>query len=124
MLTILSPQGHVDSTATIVSRVKDGNSIRLTLKMSPEHPELMNCLVPKGYVALDGTSLTLTHIDDDKQEFGIMLIAHTQDKVVLTDKKEGDKVNVEVDMVAKGVAKIMDRYRVCKTLHILEIICD
>lgn len=104
-----STQGHVDSTATIVSRVADGNSIRLTLKLSPEHPELVDCLVPKGYVALDGTSLTLTDINDAEATFGIMLIAHTQDKVVLTNKREGDLVNVEVDMVAKAVAKIVHK---------------
>jgi riboflavin synthase len=64
-------------------------------------------LVPKGYVALDGTSLTLTLVDDKTRTFGVMLIAHTQEKVVLTSKKTGDKVNVEVDVVAKTVEKVV-----------------
>ena len=77
----------------------------------------MDCLVPKGYVALDGVSLTLTDINDDQKTFSVMLIAHTQDKVILTDKREGDLVNVEMDMVAKSVAKIVHRSYQQKARH-------
>lgn len=69
--------------------------------------EYLSALVEKGYVALDGTSLTITNVDDRARSFGVMLIAHTQERVVLTEKKEGDRVNVEVDIVGKGVAKIV-----------------
>lgn len=79
------------------------------MRLSSEHPELMDCLVPKGYVALDGVSLTLTHIDEDHQSFSVMLIAHTQERVGLTNKKEGELINVEADMVAKQVAKIVHK---------------
>ena len=114
-------QGHVDVTATISSATPDGNSIRLvfTLPQSELADEVLAALVPKGYVALDGTSLTLTHVDDAARTFAVMLIAHTQDRVVLTAKKPGDRVNVrandlaqligqvEADVVAKTAAKIV-----------------
>lgn len=69
----------------------------------------MPALLPKGYVTLDGTSLTLTAVDDAKAQFGIMLIEHSQQKVILTHKKVGDKVNVEIDIVAKGVEKVVSK---------------
>ena len=62
-------------------------------------------LIPKGYVTIDGTSLTLTEVDDAKQTFGVMLIQHTQEKITLSKKKIGSKVNIEVDMVGKYVEK-------------------
>jgi riboflavin synthase len=100
-------QGHVDSTAMLVSATPDGNSVRLVLQLPESATDLLTALVPKGYVALDGTSLTLTMVDDKTRTFGVMLIAHTQEKVVLSSKKAGDKVNVEVDMVAKTVEKVV-----------------
>jgi riboflavin synthase len=62
-------------------------------------------LIPKGYITIDGTSLTLTEVDDEKRTFGIMLIQHTQQKITLGRKEIGSKVNVEVDMVGKYVEK-------------------
>lgn len=66
-------------------------------------------MIPKGYVTIDGASLTLTHVDDSKQTFAIMLIAHSQEKLVLSSKKVGDKVNVEVDSAGKFVEKAVRR---------------
>ncbi|GAA96068.1 uncharacterized protein L969DRAFT_87215 [Mixia osmundae IAM 14324] len=100
-------QGHVDSTARIVSRQPDGNSIRLIFELPESAEHYMEAIIEKGYIALDGTSLTITEVDDTQRRFGVMLIAHTQDKVVLTDKKEGDKINVEIDVVCKNVEKIV-----------------
>jgi riboflavin synthase len=107
----MAPQGHVDTTATVVSATPDGNSIRLLFRLpdGADADEYLAALVTKGYVALDGTSLTLTSVDDAARTFGVMLIAHTQERVVLTAKKPGDRVNVEVDIVGKGVAKIVKR---------------
>ena len=62
-------------------------------------------LIPKGFVAIDGTSLTLTSVDDAKRTFGVMLIKHTQEKITLGKKPVGAKVNIEVDMVGKLVEK-------------------
>jgi riboflavin synthase len=66
---------------------------------------LLPYLIPKGYVTIDGTSLTLTEVDDAKRTFGVMLIQHTQEKITLSKKKIGSKVNIEVDMVGKYVEK-------------------
>ena len=66
---------------------------------------MIQYIVPKGYVALDGASLTITHVDDSQRTFGVMLIKHTQDKITLSQKPIGAKVNVEVDMVGKYVEK-------------------
>lgn len=101
-------QGHVDSTAQITSVAPDGNSLRLTFQLtstSPLTPTLLPSLIPKGYVTIDGASLTLTNVDDSTASFSVMLIAHSQEKLVLSTKKVGDKVNIEVDSVGKFVEK-------------------
>jgi len=86
----------------------DENSLRCLFQLPPptaERPSLLPYLIPKGYVCLDGTSLTLTQVNDADRTFGVMLIAHTQSKIVLPLKKPGMRVNVEVDMVGKYVEK-------------------
>jgi riboflavin synthase len=68
----------------------------------------MPYLIEKGYVTIDGASLTLTHVSpvsSPKREFGIMLIAHSQEKLTLTSKDVGGTVNVEVDCVGKYVLR-------------------
>jgi riboflavin synthase len=102
-------QGHVDFTVTIASITPDGTSLRYVFSVPSEASEHLPALLPKGYVTLDGTSLTLTMVNDAQAQFGIMLIEHSQQKVVLTHKKVGDKVNVEVDIVAKGVEKVVNK---------------
>jgi len=101
-------EGHVDDTATLISKTPDGDSLRLLFQLNeatPMRPPLLPYLIPKGYVALDGTSLTLTEVDDEKRTFGVMLIQHTQEKITLAKKNIGSKVNIEVDMVGKYVEK-------------------
>lgn len=65
----------------------------------------MPYLIPKGFIALDGASLTLTSVSDADRTFGVMLIAHTQSRITLAKKPVGSRVNVEVDMVGKYVEK-------------------
>lgn len=97
-------QGHVDGTASIVSKQADGNSIRYSFRLSDDNPsDLAPYLIEKGYVTIDGASLTLTHVKG--KEFGIMLIAHSQEKLTLTSKAIGDTVNIEADCVGKYVLK-------------------
>lgn len=62
-------------------------------------------MIPKGYVTIDGTSLTLTEVNDAERTFGVMLIQYTLEKVGIAKKPNGAKVNVEVDMVGKYVEK-------------------
>ena len=102
-------QGHVDFTCTIASITPDGTSLRFIFSIPPEGREYLTALLPKGYVTLDGTSLTLTSVDDKKGEFGIMLIEHSRKMVILGEKKVGEKVNVEIDTVAKGVEKVVSK---------------
>jgi len=101
-------QAHVDTTATLIERTPDGDSLRLTFQLpepTPERPSLLPYIIPKGYIAIDGTSLTITGVDDSRRAFGIMLIKHTQEKITLSKKPVGAKVNIEVDMVGKYVEK-------------------
>lgn len=100
-------QGHVDTTATIVSKKPDGDSIRYTFNLSSAVS--MPYIIEKGYVTIDGASLTITQVDDKEQTFGIMLIAHSQTKLTLTKKEVGEQVNIEVDCFGKYVLGSMDR---------------
>ncbi|KAI1395313.1 Lumazine-binding protein [Hypoxylon fuscum] len=101
-------QGHVDTTAEIVDIRKDGNA--LTFRFVPKTLDVLRYVVFKGYVALDGTSLTVTKVDDAEGWFEVMLIAYTQEKVVVAQKKVGDSVNIEVDVLAKYAEKSMAGY--------------
>uniref|UniRef100_A0A060T347 Riboflavin synthase n=1 Tax=Blastobotrys adeninivorans TaxID=409370 RepID=A0A060T347_BLAAD len=96
-------QGHVDCKVEIVSVVPDGNALTFTFK--PEDQSVLKYIVEKGFIALDGTSLTITAVDDDKGTFSVMLIAFTQEKVILAKKKAGEFANVEVDLMGKLVEK-------------------
>lgn len=100
-------QGHVDTTAILIEKKPDGDSLRLLFQLPEEssRESLLPCLILKGYVALDGTSLTITSVDNANRTFGVMLITHTQEKITLSKKSIGSKVNVEVDMVGKYVQK-------------------
>lgn len=98
-------QGHVDTVATIAAREPDGNAI--TLRFAPAKRDVLRYVVYKGYVALDGTSLTVTKVDDAEGWWEVMLIAYTQERVILAGKAVGDTVNVEVDMMAKYAEKSM-----------------
>lgn len=98
-------QGHVDTTATITKMEPDGNAI--TIRFAPTKKDVLRYVVYKGYVALDGTSLTVTKVDDVEGWWEVMLIAYTQERVIIAQKKVGDTVNVEVDMMAKYAEKSM-----------------
>lgn len=101
-------QGHVDTIATILETRQDGNAI--TFRLQPRDKSVLRYIVEKGYVTLDGASLTITAVDDDSAWWEVMLIAYTQEKVVMGKKKKGDDVNVEVDMVGKYVEKSVAGY--------------
>lgn len=98
-------QGHVDTTAEILSVTPDGNA--LTLRFQPKERDLLRYVVYKGFIAIDGTSLTVTKVDDTEGWWEVMLIAYTQEKVVVAQKKKGETVNIEVDMMAKYAEKSM-----------------
>jgi len=101
-------QGHVDTIANILSVTPDGNS--LVFRLQPREQEVLRYIVEKGYVTLDGASLTVTKVNDEEAWWEIMLIAYTQEKIVTAAKKAGDEVNVEIDIVGKYVEKSVHGY--------------
>lgn len=101
-------QGHVDTIATILSVTPDGNA--LTFRLQPRKKDVLRYIVEKGYVTLDGASLTITTVNDEENWWEVMLIAYTQERVVMAAKKPGEQVNVEVDMVGKYVEKSVRGY--------------
>ena len=68
-------------------------------------PELIKYIVPKGFIAIDGTSLTVVESNQAESWFTVMLIEYTQKHIVLPDKPVGDKVNLEVDVIGKYVER-------------------
>lgn len=102
-------QGHVDTVATILSVTPDGNS--LVFRLQPRDRAVLRYVVEKGFITLDGASLTITNVlDGDDGWWEVMLIAYTQEKIVTASKKAGDEVNVEIDLVGKYVEKTVEGY--------------
>ncbi|MCL7021853.1 hypothetical protein MKW94_000179 [Papaver nudicaule] len=97
-------QGHVDGTGEIVSLEFEGDSLWVKVKTPPE---VLKFLVPKGFIAVDGTSLTVCKVFDDEECFNFMLVAYTQQNVVIPLKKVGQKVNLEVDILGKYVERLL-----------------
>jgi len=95
-------QGHVDTTAALVERRPDGDWEFLAFALDPAWTPLM---VPKGSIAVDGVSLTL--VDVGPEGFSIMLIPHTLAVTTLGALRPGDRVNIEADMLAKHVRKLL-----------------
>lgn len=96
-------QGHVDTIAKIVDKKPDGNAIAYTFELRDK--EFINYIVHKGFIAIDGASLTVTNVDPSKVQFSIMLISYSQEKVILAKKEVGDTVNIEVDLTGKFIEK-------------------
>jgi len=94
--------GHVDTLAELTSITKDANSYRLKIK-PPQ--DLMQYIASKGSITLDGISLTVNEVDADT--FGVNIIPHTWDHTTLSDRAEGDELNIEIDMLARYVARMM-----------------
>ena len=95
-------QGHVDTAGRIKSIRPDGDALWVTINAPPA---LMKYIVPKGYIAVDGASLTVVNTGADW--FDLTLVRYTQDKIVLTQKKPGAPVNLEVDILAKYVESLI-----------------
>ena len=82
---------------------------------------LLPYIVPKGFIAVDGTSLTVCEVDYTEGWFNFMLVAYTQQKIVIPKKSVGETVNLEVDVLAKyvekGLASLMEG---CPQLRIIK----
>ena len=95
--------GHVDGMAEIIALYEEGDSTRVKLRA----PDLLaRFIAPKGSVALNGTSLTVNEVDGT--EFGINFIPHTKASTTWGDAIVGDRVNLEIDTLARYVARLND----------------
>lgn len=94
--------GHVDDIGKIVKVEKDDTAVWFTIQAKPE---LMRYIVEKGSVAVDGISLTVAKITETA--FSVSAIPHTIKQTVLQEKKEGDLVNLEADIIGKYVEKLL-----------------
>ncbi|WP_298842611.1 riboflavin synthase [uncultured Roseobacter sp.] len=99
--------GHVDGVAEVVSVTEEGDSTRVVLHAPAE---LAKFIAPKGSVALNGTSLTVNEVDG--QEFGINFIPHTKVATTWGDVAVGDQVNLEIDTLARYVARLAEMHSV------------
>ncbi|MBC5809360.1 MAG: riboflavin synthase [Candidatus Eremiobacteraeota bacterium] len=98
--------GHVDATAQIVEKKPEGQGYRLTLQM----PDGLSALIiEKGFIALDGVSLTIASVRDGR--FDIALIPETSARTTFGSKGTGSRVNVEIDPVARYVLAGVEAYR-------------
>ena len=95
--------GHVDGVARITAMKDEGDSTRVTLQ-APK--ELARFIAPKGSVALNGTSLTVNEVEG--ASFGINFIPHTKDATTWGAAEVGDLINLEIDMLARYVARLAE----------------
>ncbi len=99
-------QGHIDGRGQVLSRRPEDNALLVRIG-SPE--EIMRYVVEKGFIAVDGASLTVA--DCDQRSFTVSLVPYTQEHITLTQKKPGDEVNLEVDILAKYVESLLGQER-------------
>jgi len=97
-------QGHIDDTGEVVRVAREGGAVLMSFRATPE---IMRYIVPKGFIAVDGTSLTVTA--RDAGSFGVSIVGYTLEHTVLADRKPGDAVNLEVDIIGKYVVELYGR---------------
>ncbi len=94
--------GHIDGTGQIFSIRPEGNATYLTIQTSPD---ILRLVVEKGSIAIDGVSLTVTTVENDR--FSVGIIPHTSEETTLLSKRQGDFVNLETDIVGKYVERLL-----------------
>lgn len=95
--------GHIDGTGTITKYTKEENAIWVTIK-APD--EILDLIVEKGSICIDGISLTVATVSD--QDFQVSIIPHTAKETTLIHKKVGSLVNLKNDIVGKYIKKLME----------------
>lgn len=94
--------GHIDGTGKIRNLKRDDNAVWITIESAPK---LLRYIIEKGSIAIDGVSLTVVTVND--QFFKVSIIPHTGEETILLQKKMGDTVNLECDMIGKYVEKLL-----------------
>ena len=95
-------QGHVDATGALVSVEPEGDALIMRFEAPTQ---VMKYVVEKGFIAVDGISLTV--VDWDESSFSVSVVKYTQDNTNLGVRKPGDVVNLEVDILAKYAEKLL-----------------
>ena len=96
--------GHVDAVAKIVDMQPEGDSMRFMFEAPAEFAKY---IAPKGSVSLDGVSLTVNEVQESR--FGVNIISHTQGETTFGSRKVGDRINMEIDTIARYVARILGK---------------
>ena len=96
--------GHIDGTGKIDRRTQEGNAVVIRIKTQSK---LMNYIIPKGSITLDGISLTINKCHADY--FIVSIIPHSASFTTITSKPVGAQVNIETDMIAKYIERLMHR---------------
>lgn len=94
--------GHIDGTGVIIAMEAEGNAVWMTIKTDCK---ILNYIIEKGAVAIDGVSLTVAYVDN--RIFKVSVIPHTGEETILLKKRPGDTVNLENDLIGKYVEKLM-----------------
>jgi len=94
-------QGHVDGTGTIGEISEDGEALMVRIDVPAQ---LVRYVVEKGFIAVDGVSLTVVHCDE--AGFSVTVIPHTRDHTIFGSRGVGDAVNIEIDILAKYVERL------------------
>lgn len=97
-------QGHVDGTGRVLSVVAEGEAVVMTLAAPSD---IMKYIVEKGFVAIDGVSLTV--VGCDASSFAVSLVSFTRENTTLGLRRPGDLVNIEVDILAKYVERLLTK---------------
>jgi len=108
-------QGHVDETGRITSATVESGAVLMRFEASPD---LMRFIVLKGFIAVDGVSLTVTSRDADS--FRVSIVDYTRQHTILGGRKVGDSVNLEVDIIAKYVERLNQPQRTGITVDFLQ----
>ena len=96
--------GHVDAVAEVVDMTPEGDSMRFSFEAPTDFAKY---IAPKGSVCLDGVSLTVNEVDGNR--FGVNIISHTQSATSFGERKIGDRINMEIDTIARYVARLLGK---------------
>jgi len=99
-------QGHIDGLGQVRSMIPEGEALVVTISAPPE---IMRYVVPQGFIAVDGVSLTV--VERDEASFTVSLVAYTQEHITLPRQGIGYMVNLEVDILAKYVESLLGQER-------------
>jgi riboflavin synthase len=108
-------QGHIDNTGRVTSVTRDGEAVLIRFEAPPE---AMRYVVRKGFIAVDGVSLTI--VDYDASSFLVSIVEYTRKHTTLGSKRVGDLVNLEVDVIAKYVERLSQAHRPGITIDFLQ----